>query len=90
MSFLKIRQSTLTGERRAYIHESAISYVQEIVPDQDISWQVGVEPSRALIYLQDKIDPIISLESPEDILRQVKNSSLDSKIIDSKMAKKPK
>lgn len=33
MSFLKIRQSTLTGERNAYVSTPAISYVQEIIPD---------------------------------------------------------
>jgi hypothetical protein len=90
MSFLKIRQATLTGERKAFVHLSAIGYIQEIIPDQDISWQVGVEPSRALIYLHHKLDPIISLERPEDIVGQVKNQALDSKQIDPKLSKKSK
>jgi len=90
MSFLKIRQATLTGGRTAYVSTAAIAYIQEIIPDQDISWQVGVEPSKALIYLHHKIDPIISLESPEDLVRQVKNLSENSKTSDQKLSKKPK
>ncbi|HSF10540.1 MAG TPA: hypothetical protein VLA60_14110 [Nitrospirales bacterium] len=49
MSFLQVRQSTLTGERQTFISASAIAYIQELKPDQDLGWQIGVEPSRALI-----------------------------------------
>ncbi len=90
MSFLKIRQATLTGERKAYVSTSAISYVQEILPDQDITWQVGVEPSRALIYLHQKLDPIISLDMPEDIVKQAKANFLDGQGAEQIMPKKSK
>jgi len=90
MSFLKIRQATLTGERKAYVSTSAIAYVQEIIPDQDIIWQVGVEPSKALIFLHHKSDPIICLESPEDLVRQLTNLSQPSNILDPKLPKKAK
>jgi len=90
MSFLKIRQATLTGERKGYVSTSAIAYVQEIIPDQDIIWQVGVEPSRALIFLHHKPDPIICLESPEDLVRQLTNLSQTSKPLDPKLPKKAK
>lgn len=58
MSCLTIRQSTLTGDRNAYVSTSSISYVQKIIPDQDIIWQVGVEPSRSLIYMHHRLDPL--------------------------------
>ena len=90
MSFLKIRQATLTGERKAYVSTSAIAYIQEIIPDQDITWQVGVEPSKALIYLHHKSDPIICLESPEDLVRQLTNLSQTSNTLDPKLPKKSK
>jgi len=90
MSFLKIRQATLTGERKAYVSTSAIAYVQEIIPDQDILWQVGVEPSKALIYLHHKLDPIICLESAEDLVRQLTNLSQTSNTLDPKFSKKSK
>jgi len=90
MPFLKIRQATLTGERKAYVSTSAISYVQEIIPDQDITWQVGVEPSRSLIYLHHRLDPIISLDRPEDIMKQVKDNSSDAHTTELKVPKKVK
>jgi len=90
MSFLKIRQATLSGERKAYVSTSAIAYIQEIIPDQDIMWQVGVEPSRSLIYLHQKLDPIISLDRPEDIVKQVKGTSSDTHITELKSSKKVK
>ena len=46
------------------------AYVQELKPDQDLGWQIGVEPSRTLIYLQHKLEPIISLDSSDDFVRQ--------------------
>jgi hypothetical protein len=88
MSFLKIRQATLTGERKAYISTSAIAYIQEIIPDQDIFYRVGVEPSKARLYLHHKLDPIICLESAEDLVRQLTNLSQDSKTLDQKLPKK--
>jgi len=90
MSFLKIRQATLSGERKAHVSTSAISYVQEIIPDQDIIWQVGVEPSRSLIYLHHRLDPIISLDRPEDIMKQVKANSFDTHTTELKLPKKVK
>jgi len=90
MSFLKILQTTLTGERKAYVSTSASDYVQEILPDQDISWQVGTEPSRALIYLHQKLDPIISLDLPEDIVKQAKGTILDSQSLEQKLPKRSK
>ena len=56
MSFLQVRQSILTGERKTIINAAAIAYLQEIKPDQDLIWQIGVEPSRALIFLHQKLD----------------------------------
>jgi len=90
MSFLKIRQATLTGERKAYVSTSAIAYIQEIIPDQDIIWQVGVEPSKSLIYLHHKLDPIICLESPEDLVQQLTKLSQNSNMLDPKLPKKSK
>lgn len=90
MSFLKIRQATLTGERKAFVSTSAIAYVQEIIPDQDIIWQVGVEPSRSLIYLHQKLDPIISLDSPEDIVKQAKAPIPGFQSAEQKLPKKSK
>jgi hypothetical protein len=88
MSFLKIRQTTLTGEWKAYVSTSAISYVQEIIPDQDIIWQVGVEPSRSLIYLHHRLDPIITLDRPEEIMRQVKANLSENQTAKPKLPKK--
>lgn len=51
MSFLQVGQSTLTGEQQTFISASvAITYIQEFKPDQDLGWQIGVEPSGALIF----------------------------------------
>ncbi|GJL70671.1 MAG: hypothetical protein NPIRA06_33060 [Nitrospirales bacterium] len=55
MSFFQVRQSTLTGERKTFISESAIAYGQELKPDQDLGWQISEEPSGALIYLHQKL-----------------------------------
>ena len=91
MSVLKIRQATLTGERQAFVRTSAIAYVQEILPDQDITWQVGVgKLSRALIYLHQNLDPIISLDMPEDIVKQAKANLQDSQGAEQKLPKKSK
>jgi hypothetical protein len=90
MSFLKIRQATLTGERKAYVSTSAIAYIQELIPDQDITWQVGVEPSRALIFLHQKLDPIISLDLPEDIVKQATANIPGTQIPEQKLPKKSK
>jgi len=90
MSFLKIRQATLTGERTAYVSASAIAYVQEIIPDQDITWQLGTEPSKALIYLHQKLDPIVSLDMPEDIVKQATTNIADSQDSEHQLAKKSK
>ena len=72
MSFLKVRQVTLTGERKTFISSSAIAYIQEINPDQEPGWQVGAEPSRTLIFLHQKLEPIISHDSFTEIAKQVK------------------
>ncbi|WP_342348485.1 hypothetical protein [uncultured Nitrospira sp.] len=90
MSFLQVRQSTLTGERKTFISASSIAYVQELKPDQDLGWQIGVEPSRALIYLHHKLEPIISLDSSDDIVRQTKATPLDVGVPGQKLAKKAK
>ncbi len=90
MSFLNIRLATLSGERKAHVSLSAVSYIQEIIPDQDIMWQVGVEPSRTLIYLHHRLDPIISLDRPEDLMKQVKGKSSDTHTTELKSPKKVK
>ncbi|HNP61351.1 MAG TPA: hypothetical protein PKM72_10945 [Nitrospirales bacterium] len=90
MSFVQVRQSTLTGERKTFISASAIAYVQELKPDQDLGWQIGVEPSRALIYLHQKLEPIISLDSFDDIVRQTKTTTLGVGVAGQKLAKKTK
>ena len=90
MSFLQVRQSTLTGERKTFINAAAIAYVQEIKPDQDLIWQIGVEPSRALIYLHHKLEPIISLDSSDDLVRQAKANARGVREPEQKSAKKTK
>ncbi|MBA3965535.1 MAG: hypothetical protein H0X47_07145 [Nitrospirales bacterium] len=90
MSFLQVRQSTFTGERKTFISVSAIAYVQELKPDQVLGWQIGVEPSRALIYLHHKLEPIISLDSSDDIVRQTKATTLGVGVPGQKLAKKAK
>ncbi len=90
MSFLKIRQVTLTGKRKVYVSMSAIAYTQELIPDQDMTWQVGEEPCRALIFLHQKRDPIICLERPEDIMKQVTVNLPDTQSTEQKLPKKSK
>ena len=90
MSFLQVRQSTLTGERKTFINAAAIAYVQEIKPDQDLGWQIGVEPSRALIYLHHKLEPIICLDSSDDLVRQAKANIPGTRVADPKLGKKAK
>ncbi|MDR4493036.1 MAG: hypothetical protein R3B74_01175 [Nitrospirales bacterium] len=90
MSFLTIRQVTLAGERKTLINLSALAYIQEIIPDQDLGWQVGLEPTRALIFLHHKPEPIISLDNPDDLVRQVSVNTADDKQIPPKPSKKPK
>jgi len=90
MSFLQVRQSTLTGERQTFISASAIAYIQELKPDQDLGWQIGVEPSRALIYLHHKLEPIISLDSSDDLVRQAKANARGVREPEQKSAKKTK
>lgn len=91
MSFLQVRQSTLTGERKTFINAAAIAYLQEIKPDQDLIWQIGVEPSRSLIFLHQKLEPIISLDNFDDLVRQANNINTPStRIAESKIAKKVK
>ena len=51
MSFLTVRQVTLAGERKTLVNLSALAYIQEIIPEQDFGWQLGMEPTRALIFL---------------------------------------
>lgn len=72
MSFLKIRQVTLNGERKTFINASAIAYIQELNPDQEPTWQITEEPSRTLIFLHQKLEPIISYDSIANIAKQVK------------------
>ncbi|MDT7043882.1 hypothetical protein [Candidatus Nitronereus thalassa] len=72
MSFLKIKQVTLAGVRNTFISTSAIAYIQEITPEQDPAWQVGAEPSRTLIFLHQKLEPIISIDNFETIAKQIK------------------
>lgn len=90
MSFLQVRQATLTGERKTFISLSAIAYLQELRPDQDLGWQIGVEPSRALIYLHHKLEPIISLDSSDELVRQAKANTPDVRVTEQKSAKKAK
>lgn len=91
MSFSQVRQSTLTGERQAFISASAITYIQEFKPDQDLGWQIGVEPSRALIYLHHKLEAIISLDSSDDdLVRQAKANIQGVRVSEQKLAKKTK
>ena len=90
MSFLQVRQSTLTGERKTFISASAIAYVQELNSDQDLGSQIGVEPSRTLIYLHQKLEPIISLDSSDDLVRQAKATTLGVGVAGQKLAKKAK
>ncbi len=90
MSFLQVRQLTLTGERQTFISASAIAYIQELKPDQDLGWQIGVEPSRALIYLHHKLEPIISLDSSDNLVRQAKAATLGGRVPEQKLAKKTK
>lgn len=88
MSFFQIRQSTLTGERKTFFSESAIAYAQELKPDQDLGWQLGVEPSRSLIYLHHKLEPVISLDCFEDLVRQTKATPPGAGVSGQKVAKK--
>ena len=90
MSFLHVRQSTLTGERQTVISASAIAYIQELRSDQDLGWQIGVEPSRALIYLHHKLEPIISLDSSDDLVRQATANAQGARVPEQKLAKKTK
>lgn len=90
MSFLQVRQSTLTGERKTFISVLAIAYVQELKPDHDLGWQIGVEPSMALIYLHHKLEPIISLDSCDDLVRQAKANTPSPRVADPKLVKKVK
>ncbi|MCA9468984.1 MAG: hypothetical protein KC643_26570 [Nitrospira sp.] len=90
MAFVKVRQVTLAGERKALINESAIAYVQEISPDQDPMWQVATEPSRSLIHLHHRLDPIISFDTPEELAKQLQAKASDSQLVEPKMAKKSK
>lgn len=90
MSFSQVRQSTLTGERQAFISASAITYIQEFKPDQDLGWQIGVEPSRTLIFLHHKLEPIISLDSSDDLVRQAKANIRGVRVSEQKLAKKTK
>lgn len=90
MSFLQVRQSTLTGERKTFINAAAIAYLQEIKPDQDLIWQIGVEPSRALIFLHHKLEPIISLDHFDDLVRQTTVNTPGARVAEFKIAKKAK
>lgn len=90
MSFLKVRQVTLAGERKTLINLSALAYIQEITPEQDFGWQVGLEPTRALIFLHHKLEPIISLDRPEDLIRQIMANPADGREIPPKLPKKSK
>ena len=90
MSFIKFRQITLAGERKTLVHLSALAYIQEINPDQDFGWQIGLEPTRALIFLHHKLEPLISLDSPEDLARQVTVNTSVSKEAEPKLPRKSK
>lgn len=90
MSFLQVRQSTLTGERQTFISALAIAYIQKLKPDQDLGWQIGVEPSRALIFLHHKLKPLISLDSFDDLVRQAKANIRGVRVSEEKLAKKTK
>lgn len=90
MSFLTIRQVTLAGERKTMINLSALAYIQEILPDQDFGWQIGLEPTRALIFLHHKLEPIISLDRAEDLVKQVTVNGKGVKETPSKPSKKPR
>ncbi len=87
MPFLKVRQVTLAGERKTLINLSALAYIQEIIPEQDFGWQIGLEPTRALIFLHHKLEPIISLDRAEDLVKQI---TANGKETPSKPSKKPK
>lgn len=76
MSFFHVRQSILTRERQTFSSASAIAYIQELKPDQDLGWQIGVEPSGALIFLHHKLEPLISLDSSDGLVRQAKANIL--------------
>ncbi|MGD9849960.1 MAG: hypothetical protein AB7T38_01710 [Nitrospirales bacterium] len=90
MSFLKVRQVTLAGERKTLINLSALAYIQEITPDLDLGWQVGLEPTRALIFLHHKLEPIISLDRPEDLVRQITSNPAEGGPPPPKLPKKSK
>ncbi len=90
MSFLQVRQSTLIGERKTFINAAAIAYLQEIKPDQDLIWQIGVEPSKALIFLHHKLEPIISLDNFDDLVRQTNIDNPGIRVAESKIVKKAK
>lgn len=90
MSFVTIRQVPLAGERKILINLSALAYIQEIIPAQDIGWQIGLEPTRALIFLHHKLEPIISLDRAEDLIRQVTGNSANLKDTLPKLSKNQK
>lgn len=90
MSFLHVRQSTLIGELQTVINASAIAYIQELRSGQDLGWQIGVEPSRALIYLHHKLEPIISLDSSDALVRQATANTQEARVPEQKLAKKTK
>jgi hypothetical protein len=79
MSFFQVRQSTLTGERQTFSSASAIAYIQELKPDQDLG-QIGVEPTGALVFLHHKLEPLISLDSSDGLVRQAKANILGVRV----------
>ncbi|MGP0592685.1 hypothetical protein ACTRXD_09135 [Nitrospira sp. T9] len=88
MSFLQVRQSTQTGERQTFSSASAIAYIQELKHDQDLGWQIGVDPYRALMYLHHKLEPIISLDSSDDLVRRANPNTRGVRVPQQKLAKK--
>lgn len=90
MSFLTVRQVTLAGERKTLVNLSALAYIQEIIPEQDFGWQLGMEPTRALIFLHHKVEPIISLDRAEDLIKQIAADGKGITATPSKPTKKSK
>lgn len=88
MSFLRVRQFTLAGERMTLTNLSAFAYIQEIIPDQDFGWKIDLEPRSAHIVLHHRRERIISLDRAEDLARQVAGNPADLKVAHPKPFKK--
>lgn len=67
MRFIELQQAGLVGTQRILVNADAISYVQEVSPEQGALWPAAAGPARALLHLAGIPNPLAVLEPPEEI-----------------------